>query len=98
MRTPELDPVRTKIEMNRAMGDKDPPPFSIASNDVFPADIERPVIAQWASMRDVCIARIHALRATAAASGSPAAKMQFAKQMSISNEFSAHVAELVVAL
>jgi len=97
MQATELDPIRQKVELTRTAGDKDPPPFAIASNEAFPTDSERPVIARWASMRDVCVNRANAIRATPS-SANPREKMSFQEQMSIGREFSARVGELIVAL
>jgi hypothetical protein len=54
--TPELDPIRHKVELMREPGDE-PLPFEIATNDNFPTSDERPVIAKWATLRDECIRR-----------------------------------------
>jgi len=58
--TPELDPIRRKVELWRDAGD-DPLPFEIAANDSFPTSEDRPVIAKWASLRDECIRRLEAV-------------------------------------
>jgi len=52
--TPELDPIRHKVEFFREPGD-DPLPFEIAGNSDFPTADEKPVIAKWATLRDECI-------------------------------------------
>lgn len=52
--TPELDPIRHKVQLWREPGD-DPVPFEIATNDNFPTAEDRPVIAKWATLRDECI-------------------------------------------
>lgn len=59
--TPELEPIRHKVELVREQGD-DPLPFEIATNDNFPTSDERPVIAKWATLRDECIRRLDALQ------------------------------------
>ncbi|HXY96432.1 MAG TPA: hypothetical protein VEH00_05605 [Steroidobacteraceae bacterium] len=56
MKTPELDPIRHKVELYREPGDE-PLPFEIATNDSFPTSEDRPVIAKWASLLDECIRR-----------------------------------------
>jgi hypothetical protein len=61
MATPELEPIRHKVEFAREQGDE-PLPFEIATNDNFPTADERPVIARWASLRDECIRRMEALQ------------------------------------
>lgn len=55
--SPELDPIRHKVELIREDGDQ-PIPFEIATNDNFPSAEERPVIAKWASLRDECVRRM----------------------------------------
>ena len=97
MQVSDLDPIRQKVELVRAPGDMDPPPFTLASNEAFPTDSERPVIARWASMRDVCVKRANAIRSTPS-SANLREKMSFQEQMSIGREFSARVGELIVAL
>lgn len=97
MQTSELDPIRQKAELYRVMADKDPPPFALASNESFPTDAERPVIAKWASMRDVCIKRANAIRATPA-SANASERITFQEQMAIGRECSARVGELIVLL
>lgn len=57
MATPELDPIRHKVELTREPGDQ-PLPFEILTNDTFPAADDRPVIAKWATLRDECIRRM----------------------------------------
>jgi hypothetical protein len=97
MQASDLDPIRQKVELYRVMADKDAPPFALASNEAFPTDSELPVIARWASMRDLCVNRDNAIRATPS-SANPREKMSFQEQMSIGREFSGHVGELIVAL
>lgn len=97
MRTSDLDPIRQKVELNRNMLDKDPPPFALASNEAFPTDSERPVVARWASLRDVCVQKINALRVTPS-SANAKEKLDFQEQMSIKRELSAHVGELILVL
>lgn len=55
--TPELEPIRHKVELYREPGDQSLP-FEIAANDNFPSAEDRPVIAKWASLRDECIRRL----------------------------------------
>ena len=97
MQASDLDPIRRKVELSRIISDKDPPPFALASNEAFPTDSERPVIAKWASMRDVCVKRSNALRTTPS-SANPKEVMDFQEQMSIGREFSAHVSALILVL
>ena len=56
--TPELDPIRHKIELYRSSDDQEPLPFEIATNDNFPTADERPVIVSWGTLRDACMRRI----------------------------------------
>jgi hypothetical protein len=57
MATPELDPIRHKVELTREPGDQ-PLPFEILTNDTFPTADDRPVIARWATLRDECVRRM----------------------------------------
>jgi hypothetical protein len=52
--TPELDPIRHKVEFIREPFDA-AVPFEIASNETFPTDAERPAIARWATLHDDCL-------------------------------------------
>jgi hypothetical protein len=97
MQTSALDPIRQKVELARDLGDKDPPPFAIASNQSVPTDTELPVVAKWASMRDVCVKRVNALRVIPS-SASNNEKLTFPQQMGIKTDYSARVGELVVLL
>jgi hypothetical protein len=94
--TADLDPIRTKIEVVRAVTDA-PPPFSIASNEDFPSDSERAVIEKWATIRDDCLAKQRAARQT-----SPAATaLQLtvaARDSAFSDEIAGKVSALIVAL
>jgi hypothetical protein len=56
LQTPELDPVRQKVELFRPSFDS-PVPFAIATNDSFPTQEERKVIAKWATLREECVKR-----------------------------------------
>jgi hypothetical protein len=58
--SPALDPIREKVERFRRATDG-APPFTISSNDTFPTEAERAVIAQWATIRDGCLKRSEAL-------------------------------------
>jgi hypothetical protein len=57
MSTPELDPLRSKVEIPKKIPDA-APPFSILANDTFPDEVDRSLILKWAALRDVCIARV----------------------------------------
>lgn len=97
MQASDLEPIRQKVELTRTASDKDPPSFVLVSDQAFPTDSERPVIARWASIRDVCIRRANAIRVTPS-SANPKEVMDFQEQMSIGREFSAHVGELILML
>jgi hypothetical protein len=97
MQSPELEPIRSKVELTRIFSDKNPPPFVISSNDNFAANTELPVIAKWAAMRDTCIQRANALR-TVPSSANATERQQFQQQMAIGQEYSAHVGQLIVFL
>ena len=58
--TPDLDPIRRKVELYRDAMDA-PVPFEIASNDTFPTDSERALIAKRATLRDDCTHRSDAV-------------------------------------
>lgn len=97
MQVSDLDPIRQKVDLARGLSDRDPPAFALASNESFASDAERPVIAKWASMRDVCIKRANSIRVTPT-SASASEKMTFPQQMAIPREYSARVSELVLLL
>jgi hypothetical protein len=94
--TPELDAIRHKVELFRESMDA-AVPFEIASNDTFPTDDDRPVIARWATLRDECLRRSDAL------SGIPptASAMQVAflqQSRSFYKQAAASTSDLIVAL
>jgi hypothetical protein len=92
----DLDPIRNKVELYRRLSDG-PPPFEIASNDTFPTDKERPLIAKWASMRDACQKRRDALFVIpSSANAQQAVVLQ--QEISFGKDANAHVSELIVAL
>jgi hypothetical protein len=94
--TPELDPIRHKVELSRNMTDG-PPPFEIASNDAFPTDSERVVIAKWATMRDACLKRSQALLVTPQSANAAQATF-FQQDISFYRDVTAQVGKLIVAL
>ena len=97
MQSPDLDLIRQKVELNRTIGDKDPPSFLVASNEAFPIDPERQVIAKWAAMRDACVRAVNAIQVTPS-SANAKERIDFQEQMSITREATAHIGELVLAL
>ncbi len=94
--TPELDPIRQKVELSRKTSDA-PPPFAIAAIDTFPTDAERPVIAKWATIRDACISRTTASVAPPASVNAIQSTV-FQQEASFNKIAAAKVGELIVAL
>ena len=92
----QLDPIRDKVELFKPLNDG-PPPFQFASNNTFPTDSERVLIAKWATMRDTCIQRGQALLVVP-----PAANMAqsavFQEDTSFAEDATAHIRELIVSL
>lgn len=94
--TPDLDPIRHKVELYRESTDAGVP-FEIASNDAFPTDTELPVIAKWATLRDECIRRT----SQAAKPSADASAMQsaFIRQREfLYNQAAERISGLIVAL
>lgn len=94
--TPDLDPIRHKVELYRESTDAGVP-FEIASNDAFPSDNELPVIAEWATLRDECMRRTsQASRPPADASAMQSA---FIRQREfLYNQAGERISALIVAL
>jgi len=92
----ELNPIRNKVELYKPPTEG-PPPFEISSNDTFPTDEERPLIAKWATMRDSCIKRQMALL-TVPASANAQQAIVFQQEVSFAKDVNAHIGELIVAL
>ena len=94
--SPELDPIRHKVELCRAVWDA-PPPFEVASNDGYPTDLERQAISKWATMRDACLARQRSLsRVPASATAMQATFIE--QDAAFGDEVSGKVSALIVAL
>jgi hypothetical protein len=94
--TPELDPIRHKVELFRDVNGP-APLFEIASNDTFPTASERAVIAKWATLRDECIRRGDAISNIPPSAN--AMQVAFRQQdRSFSKEASARVGHLIIAL
>ncbi len=94
--TPELDPIRHKVELYRANVDA-APPFAIASNESYPTGEERQAIAKWATLRDACIARQRAISRVAA--GATPMQATFIEQdAAFGDEITGRVSALIVAL
>jgi hypothetical protein len=92
----ELDPIRQKVELYKPPTDG-PPPFEIASNDTFPTNQERPLIAQWATMRDSCVKRQMAMLVVPSSANAQQA-LVFQQEISFAKDANAHISELIVAL
>jgi len=94
--TPELDPIRHKVQLYREPGDE-PLPFEIATNDTFPTSEDRPVIAKWASLRDECIRRFEAVPAVP--EGANQTQTAVAKTMrSLVEQTAGDLTELIICL
>jgi hypothetical protein len=92
----ELNPIRNKVELYKPPTEG-PPPFEILSNDTFPTDMERPLIAKWATMRDSCIKRQMALLAVPSSANAQQAVV-FQQEVSFAKDVNAHISELIAAL
>lgn len=92
----DLDPIRNKVEFYKRLSDG-PPPFEIASNDMFPTDEERPLIAQWATLRDACINRQEAWLVVPTSANAQLVAV-FQQEVSIFKEATANIGELIVSL
>jgi len=96
MLNPELDPIRNKVELIRASAEIGPP-FEISSNDTFPTELERPVIAKWATMREVCAKRSDdAIKILP--SYTPLQVTYIQQEKAFGEQTGARVGELIVAL
>ena len=96
MKSPDLDLIRSKVELFRAV-DEAPPPFEIASNDTFPTPGDRRVIAEWASIRDECLRRRNAI-SYIPASATPLQATVLQQLHAFSDEAAGRVSELIIDL
>ena len=96
MLTSELDPIRHKVELYRESPES-APSFEVASNDTFPTESERPVIARWATIRDECIKRSDAA-SKIPPSATPLQVAFLQKTRSFFQEANGRIGELIVAL
>lgn len=55
---PNIDPIRTKVEIVRDSPEL-PPPFAIAANTSFPSASELPAIAAWIELRESCQKKVN---------------------------------------
>lgn len=95
MQITELEPLRHKIEFMRLMDD--PPPFEFASNDSFPSASDLPLIAKWATIRDGCMKRSHAINYIPK-DASPLVVTFLQQEHAFPEEAEARVSDLVLAL
>jgi hypothetical protein len=95
MSTPGLDPIRDKIEFSRKLNEA--PPFQYASLDAFPTPTERPLIAEWAKLRDECIERERTVNVIPP-NTAPLDESFMRQEVAFGTEAEAKVSELVVAL
>jgi len=92
----DLDPIRHKVELSRAVADA-APPFEVASNESYPTELERRAIAKWAGIRDRCIARERAVpRAGPAATALQATVIE--QDAAFYDEVTGKVSALIVSL
>jgi len=96
LQTPELDPIRTKVELYRESSES-AVPFAIATNDAFPTQEERTAIAKWATLREDCIKQSNAAFSISS-SATPLQVTQIQTDRSFEMESSARVGELIVSL
>ncbi|WP_125469824.1 hypothetical protein [Caballeronia telluris] len=95
MATPELLPLRDKIQFSRKLDDA--PPFQYSSLDVFPSAVDRPLIARWATIRDGCIQRESAIEIIPP-DATPLDATRIKQERAFGQEAEAKVSELVLAL
>ncbi|CPF97362.1 Uncharacterised protein [Burkholderia pseudomallei] len=87
--------MRHKIEFVRQQDEA--PPFEFASLDAFPTAAERPLIAKWATLRDGCVKRAHAVNVIPP-NATPMDITYIQQEQAFTNEAEGRVSELVVAL
>ena len=98
MKNPELDPIRGKVELYRAIN-SNPPSFDITTNTAYPTAKEKLVIAKWARIREVCIAKD--FEAVASTNPPPMNSMQKVfqdKELEFSKQMVSQIGSLIVAL
>ena len=96
LKTPELDPIRSKVELYRESYES-AVPFIISANDSFPTQQERAAIARWASLREDCVKRSEAEFALPP-SATPLQVTQIQEDRSFGQVASATVGDLIVSL
>ena len=94
--TPELDPIRHKVELYRESTDAGVP-FEIASNDDLATDAELPAIAKWATLREECIRRT--MQGSKPSPDTPGMHGAFVRQRDfLYNQAGERISGLIVAL
>jgi hypothetical protein len=96
LQTPDLDSIRTKVELFRESWES-PVPFAVATIDAFPTDAERTAIAKWATLRDDCIKRSNAAFSMPP-SATPLQVTEIQQDRSFGQTSSARVGDLIVLL
>jgi len=97
MNNPELDLIRSKVELYRSV-DGGPVPFDLATNNTFPTQKEKIVIAKWAKIREACVSRVSGFMNDASKTGTPLQNAFVEQEISFSRQMQARVGELIVAL
>jgi hypothetical protein len=95
LRSPELQPLRGKIELDRPSSDR-PPPFEIISNETFPSSADRLLIAKWATVRDRCLQEQIDLPQPAGMTALTTARYQQIK--AFGTEMAGRIGDLILAL
>lgn len=93
--TPELDPIRHKVEFMRQQDEA--PPFEFASLDQFPTAAEQPLLGKWATRRDACLKRAHGVNVIPPNAG-PMDVTYIEQERAYTTEAEGRVSELIVAL
>jgi hypothetical protein len=96
LRTSELDPIRSKVELYRD-NYEGAVPFAIATNDTFPSAEEKVAISKWATLREECEARQNA-SFSLPLSATSLQVTQIQQDRSFFHSSSAGVGDLMVAL
>lgn len=96
MSDPELNPIRSKVDLSVASLDS-PPSFQLAANDSYPSEVERQAIAKWASSRDACLARQRAA-SRVPGSATPLQATYLEQGNAFADEVAGKVSALIVAL
>lgn len=98
LQSPELDIIRTKIELSRTPTDG-PPPFDIATNGSYPSAEEAAAIAKWARIRESCIKKSdEAIKDDARLPANAEQTLFFEKELEFRRQTVAQVSNLIIAL